>query len=186
MKHYLRQSLSVLLVFSLVFVCACASKPAKKDEGLTEKGPPQTEPQGEESMEEGKLVESDLESKEWQDPSQVLDSESAGYFKDIQFDFDDFSLKPEAKASLRDLAEWLLQNPSVYILVEGHCDERGTNEYNLALGERRANSAKKYLVQLGVSAKRVSTISYGEEKPVDPRSNEEAWAKNRRDHFLKR
>ena len=102
------------------------------------------------------------------------------------FDFDDFSLTPEAKASLRDLAEWLLQNPPVYTLIEGHCDERGTNEYNLALGERRANSAKKYLVQLGVSPKRISTISYGEEKPLDPRSNEEAWAKNRRDQFLKR
>ncbi|MFP3929181.1 MAG: OmpA family protein, partial [Desulfobacteraceae bacterium] len=69
------------------------------------------------------------------------------------------------------------------VRIEGHCDERGTNEYNLALGERRANAAKKYLISLGVSEDRVRTISYGEERPADPRHNEEAWAKNRRDEF---
>jgi len=68
--------------------------------------------------------------------------------------------------------------------VEGHCDERGTNEYNLALGERRANAAKRYLLSLGISSDRISSISYGEEKPLDPGHNEEAWAKNRRGHFI--
>jgi peptidoglycan-associated lipoprotein len=74
--------------------------------------------------------------------------------------------------------------PRVKIQVEGHCDERGTNEYNLALGERRANAAKKYLVSLGVSTDRISSISYGEEKPLDAGHNEEAWSKNRRGHFV--
>ncbi len=73
---------------------------------------------------------------------------------------------------------------TVKIQIEGHCDERGTAEYNLALGERRANSAKKYLVSLGIPADRLSTISYGKEMPLDPGHNEEAWAKNRRAHFI--
>jgi peptidoglycan-associated lipoprotein len=77
-----------------------------------------------------------------------------------------------------------MKNPSVKIQIEGHCDERGTVEYNLALGERRANSAKRYLSSLGLTVNRVSTISYGKEKPLDPGHNEEAWAKNRRDHFI--
>ncbi|MCP4717725.1 MAG: peptidoglycan-associated lipoprotein Pal, partial [Deltaproteobacteria bacterium] len=113
-------------------------------------------------------------------------TELKNVFTDITFDYDDFSLKPSAKETLKTIAEWLLKNTGKQILVEGHCDERGTNEYNLALGERRANSAKKYLVQLGVSPKRIATISYGEERPVAPGNNEDAWAKNRRDHFLLR
>jgi peptidoglycan-associated lipoprotein len=81
-------------------------------------------------------------------------------------------------------AEWLRENPARTVTIEGHCDDRGTNEYNLALGDRRAESAKTFLVDLGIDATRLITISYGEERPVDPRSNEEAWAKNRRDHFV--
>lgn len=76
-----------------------------------------------------------------------------------------------------------LGNPGVKIEIEGHCDERGTNEYNIALGERRANSAMQYLITAGVKVDRISTISYGEKRPVDPRRNEAAWAKNRRTHF---
>jgi peptidoglycan-associated lipoprotein len=77
-----------------------------------------------------------------------------------------------------------MKHPTIKIQIEGHCDERGTSEYNLALGERRANSAKKYLISLGMPADRISTISYGKEKPLDPGHNEEAWSKNRRDHFI--
>jgi peptidoglycan-associated lipoprotein len=186
MKFSPRQCLTVLFLFLLVFAIACASKKAKEDEGLAEQVVTPVEMEKEKTIEEGELAESDLEGKKWQEPSELMDAEIAAYFKDIYFDFDDFSLKPRAKDTLRNLAEWLLKNPSTYILVEGHCDERGTNEYNLALGERRANSAKKYLVQLGVSSRRVSTISYGEEKPIDPGSSEGAWEKNRRAHFLKR
>jgi len=74
-------------------------------------------------------------------------------------------------------AEWLRENPDATVTIGGHCDERGTNEYNLALGDRRAESAKAFLVDLGIDASRITTISYGEERPVDPRNNEEAWAK---------
>jgi peptidoglycan-associated lipoprotein len=102
----------------------------------------------------------------------------------IFFDFDKSALKLEAQALLKKKAEWLKANPTAKLLIEGNCDERGTAEYNLALGERRADSAKKFLVDLGIDAKRISTISYGEERPMDPRHTEEAWAKNRNDGFV--
>lgn len=103
--------------------------------------------------------------------------------EDIYFDFDKSTLTPAAQENLLRKAEWLRDNPDATVTIEGNCDERGTNEYNLALGDRRAESAKAFLVDLGIDPARITTISYGEERPVDPRHNEEAWAKNRRDHF---
>jgi peptidoglycan-associated lipoprotein len=104
--------------------------------------------------------------------------------KPIFFDFDKYDIRPGDAEILKANADILKKFPSVKIQIEGHCDERGTEEYNLALGERRANSTKKYLVSLGITEDRLSTISYGEEKPLDPAHNEEAWAKNRRAHFV--
>jgi len=103
--------------------------------------------------------------------------------EDIYFEFDKSTLTPAAQDNLMRKAEWLRENPDTMVTIGGHCDDRGTNEYNLALGDRRAGSAKAFLVDLGIDASRLTTISYGEERPVDPRNNEEAWAKNRRDHF---
>jgi len=108
----------------------------------------------------------------------------AATFGDVYFDFDKYDLKPSAREVLSRLGDWLLEQKDFEIAVEGHCDERGTKEYNLALGERRAEAAKAYLVNLGVDAMRITTISYGEELPLDPGHNEEAWSKNRRDHFV--
>ena len=102
----------------------------------------------------------------------------------IYFDFDKSVLKLEAQALLKKKADWLKANPNAKLLVEGNCDERGTAEYNLALGERRAESAKKFLVDLGIDAKRISTISYGEERPIDPAHTQAAWSKNRNDGFV--
>ena len=104
--------------------------------------------------------------------------------EDIYFDFDRSTLSPAAQDNLLRKAEWLRENPDATATIEGHCDERGTNEYNLALGDRRAESAKAFLTDLGIDPARLTTISYGEERPVDPRHMEEAWAKNRRDHFV--
>ncbi len=104
--------------------------------------------------------------------------------KPILFDFDKYDIQPGDAEILKGNSALLKKFPNVKIQIEGHCDERGTNEYNLALGERRANSTKKYLTSLGVTADRVSTISYGEEKAMDPGHNEEAWTKNRRAHFV--
>lgn len=100
--------------------------------------------------------------------------------KTIYFPFDKSDLSQDALSTLKENAAYLLNNPEVNVLVEGHCDDRGTIEYNLSLGQRRAVKVKEYYTQLGVAANRVATISYGEEKPVDPRSNETAWSKNRR------
>ncbi|MBL8672671.1 MAG: peptidoglycan-associated lipoprotein Pal [Alphaproteobacteria bacterium] len=98
----------------------------------------------------------------------------------VFFDYDKFDLKPEARAVLDRQAAWMRQFGSVNLTVEGHCDERGTREYNLALGERRANAAKDYLVAKGVPAARLKIISYGKERPAVLGSNEAAWAQNRR------
>ena len=98
----------------------------------------------------------------------------------VFFGFDRFDLSPEARDVLERQSEWLKRFPIITITVAGHSDERGTREYNLALGERRANSVKNYLVALGVDSNRIRTVSYGKEKPVDPRSTEAAWSKNRR------
>ncbi len=104
--------------------------------------------------------------------------------QDVHFAFDSFALSDEARAILEKKAAWLAAHPAVTVRIEGHCDERGTQAYNLALGERRAHAVKQYLVALGIDPARLSTISYGEERPLDPRHNEEAWAKNRRAHFV--
>lgn len=104
--------------------------------------------------------------------------------EDIFFDFDKYDLKPEAQGILKIKAIYLEENPRISIIIEGHCDERGTSEYNVALGERRANSAKSFLLDLGVNSSRIETVSYGEEKPFDPGHNETAWAKNRRAHCV--
>ena len=101
----------------------------------------------------------------------------------IHFDFDKFSLSSEARTVLADKASFLNANANLKVKIEGHCDERGTSEYNLALGERRAKAAQDYLIFLGIGADRLSIISYGEEKPLDPAQTEEAFAKNRRDQF---
>jgi len=109
---------------------------------------------------------------------------SASPLQDIFFDFDRYDLKPEARATLQANADWLKRNPSARIEIEGHCDDRGTNEYNLALGAKRSQSAKDYLLTLGISAERLSTISYGEEIPVCKESNENCWRRNRRARFV--
>jgi peptidoglycan-associated lipoprotein len=104
--------------------------------------------------------------------------------KDIHFDYDQYDIRRADEEILRENAAFLKKNPQMKIQIEGHCDERGTSEYNLALGERRANSAKRYLISLGIAPDRISTISYGKERPLDPGHNEEAWAKNRRAHIV--
>jgi peptidoglycan-associated lipoprotein len=101
----------------------------------------------------------------------------------VYFDFDKYNLRPDARTALDHDAEMLKEFPDAMIMLEGHCDERGTVEYNLSLGEKRAKAAKDYLVGLGISPDRLSIISYGKERPADPGHNEAAWAKNRRVEF---
>ena len=98
----------------------------------------------------------------------------------IHFALDKFNIDPISASSLASQSQWLARYPGKHITIEGHCDERGTRDYNLALGERRANAAKNYLISLGIDASRISTISYGKERPIAMGSNEDSWARNRR------
>jgi peptidoglycan-associated lipoprotein len=104
--------------------------------------------------------------------------------RDVFFAFDRATITAEGARTLEASAEWMKANPSALVLVEGHCDERGTNAYNLALGERRARAAQEYLVKRGVPAARITTITYGEERPTCSELTEACWARNRRAHFL--
>jgi peptidoglycan-associated lipoprotein len=104
--------------------------------------------------------------------------------KDIHFEFDRYELRADARETLDANAKWLKENPSIRVEIEGHCDERGTNEYNLGLGAKRAQAARDYLVSVGIPADRLSTISYGEEIPVCTEHAESCWEKNRRDRFV--
>jgi len=104
--------------------------------------------------------------------------------KDVMFDFDRYDLSTDARATLRANADWLRSNPSARVEIEGHCDERGTNEYNLALGAKRAQAAREFLSSLGISPDRLSTISYGEEIPVCHEHEEQCWKQNRRARFV--
>jgi peptidoglycan-associated lipoprotein len=103
--------------------------------------------------------------------------------KDILFEYDSYSVAPEYQGLIKDVAAWLNQNQAVRLAVEGHCDERGTIDYNMALGQKRAETVKAQLVKLGVKEERIKTISYGKEMPADPAHTEAAWARNRRVHF---
>ncbi|MBI3752978.1 MAG: peptidoglycan-associated lipoprotein Pal [Deltaproteobacteria bacterium] len=111
-------------------------------------------------------------------------AEAQGRLLTIYFDFDRFTIRDDMKPVLEKDAAWLKKNSGVKIEIQGHCDERGSVEYNIALGERRAQSIKKYLINAGIDGASLSTISYGKERPVDPRHNEEAWAKNRRGEIV--
>jgi peptidoglycan-associated lipoprotein len=117
--------------------------------------------------------------------SKTLDEINAeSPLNDIRFEYDSAALTADSRSMLESHAGWLRRFRSVTVLIEGHCDERGTVEYNLALGERRSMAANNYLLSLGVAADRLKTISYGKEFPLDPGHTEEAWARNRRCHFV--
>ncbi|MBW2558781.1 MAG: OmpA family protein [Deltaproteobacteria bacterium] len=178
--------ITVILVFvcsfSLIFVAGCAKKEVVKSEvELT-----QAQPSAEETAQQAQAKkEADLREQALKE--QALKEKTlaeAAAFQDIHFSFDNYDLKPEARVLLGELADWLLEHGGFEVTIEGHCDSRGTAVYNLALGERRADVAKAYLVNLGVANTQITTISYGEELPADPRNCEEAWIKNRRDHFI--
>lgn len=164
----------LVLGLSIILVTGCAKRGVVKGEAVEEK---RVVVQPSEAELQERAREAALREK-------MLTEKEASQFKDIHFDFDKFNLKPEDREILRQHADWLLEHLNFEIVVEGHCDDRGTIEYNLALGERRSVSAVKYLVNLGVDRERLTTISYGEELPLDPGHNEEAWAKNRRAHFV--
>ena len=107
----------------------------------------------------------------------------AAVLQDIHFDFDRYAIRPADAEVLKKTLDWFKENPGQKVRIEGNCDERGTVEYNLALGQKRADAAKNYLIGLGVDARGLETMSYGKERPVCTEHNEECWSQNRRDHF---
>ncbi len=125
-----------------------------------------------------------LEAKKVQEQAAKIAAKNRFVNQNIHFDYDSAELNAMAKMQLKEKAEWLDANPSVSVIIQGHCDKRGTTEYNLALGERRALAARNYLVDLGIYAGRMSTVSYGEEQPLDPANTPEAYRKNRRAQFV--
>ena len=182
--------LSVTMVFaiaSLFLITSCA-KQQIQEEVVT----PPPAPKAQVVPPPPKVDTAAMEQAERERKARLAEMEMANKLRDevrafeaetIYFDFDRSELKSSARAVLAKKAEWLRKNPQFSMNIEGHCDERGTIEYNLALGERRANAAWKFLNALGVSGSRMTTISYGEESAADPAHNAAAWARNRRDEF---
>jgi peptidoglycan-associated lipoprotein len=186
----------LVIVPSLLFTVACAKKAVTSDTEMTqttddqaameakaaeekaaaEEAARQAELDRQRQMEEQRLAE---EAKR-----QAMAARDMFMSENVYFDFDSSTLLPAAQEVLKRKAAWMQENADASVIIEGHCDERGTEAYNLALGERRAESAKAFLVDLGIDATRLATISYGEERPVAMGHNEEAWAKNRRCEFV--
>ncbi len=172
-----------VVVISFVFLMSsCAKKAMVKDESVPEVKQEEVK-KAEPEVKEEMPVEVEKEVDEEALREEIL-RKVAGSVQDVFFAFDKYNLSDMAKRKLESTASALKENSGVRVLIEGHCDERGTIEYNLVLGEKRANAAMDYLVNLGVSADRLNTISYGEEKPFDSVHSEIAWAKNRRAHFV--
>jgi peptidoglycan-associated lipoprotein len=133
---------------------------------------------------EGAISEEELARAEREKRRTSAEEAVAANLQDVYFDFDSYSIRSQDMPVLKKMAEWLQANPAIRLTIEGYCDERGTTEYNLALGQKRAGAVKDYFVASGVSDQRLKTVSYGKEAPVDPGHTEEAWAKNRRAHFV--
>jgi len=192
MKRFFRFLPLLILCFSLV---ACAGKTTVREDSSTASNngaegttvvPEESAGVGESGVKESELGDKYREAftSDAERDAATAAAIKAG-LKTVHFEFDRYTIKEGDIDILKGDAQWLKDHPRVYVRIEGHADERGETEYNLALGEKRAASVKRYIESLGVSGKRLSVISYGEEDPLDAAHNEEAWAKNRRAEFEK-
>jgi peptidoglycan-associated lipoprotein len=189
----MKKIFSVLMILGVMIV-GCAHRDVVKTADLPKKEAPAVEnrqPKGKQierqplkDISKSKdISERELSKKQISDRQEtirVLETK----FHDIYFNYDNYSIRDNAQALLEQLSSALLKNQKIKVLIEGNCDERGTAEYNIALGDRRANAAKQYLSALGIPSSRMDTISYGKEKPICTENNEKCWVKNRRDHFV--
>ena len=196
--------MTVIFCISIVLMTGCAKKAVSKDEGLvagdqkaaaaqSEADAKKKEAEAAAKEEATRKLAAEQQKEDVKELALKRDAAAAAAaekeqtaFEDIYFVFDKSTIEPEAREILKRLAGLLGSNKNYSLVVEGHCDERGTVEYNLALGQRRADAAMKYLVDLGLDKESIKTITYGKERPLDPGHDEEAWAKNRRAHFLTR
>ena len=193
MKRFIGLSLAFLFILSgtLLFV-SCAKKAVQSEpsmqteQEMSEEGDSNAEEmEDQQTMEKKDLEEERLATEQAKMQAEQAASAAKDKFasEDIHFDFDSAAIVDSAQDILQEKAQYLNDNPGAVAVIEGHCDERGTDAYNLALGERRADAVKDYLVNLGIDSGRLSTISYGEERPIDPGKTEAAWVKNRRAHL---
>jgi len=184
----------VLIVPAMLFTVSCAKKTVSTEPSTTEPAATDTsqadmdrqaELDRQKQLEEERLAAERAErlKAEAMDRDMMM-AKNRFLNENVYFDFDNSTLDYQAQELLKQKAMWMRDNPDANVVIEGHCDERGTNAYNLALGDRRAASVKAFMVNLGVSGTRMTTISYGEEKPLDMGQSEEAWAKNRRATFV--
>jgi peptidoglycan-associated lipoprotein len=194
--------MTVIFCISIVLMTGCAKKAVSKDEGLvagdqkaaaaqSEADAKKKEAEAAAKEEATRKLAAEQQKEDVKELALKRDAAAAAAaekeqtaFEDIYFVFDKSTIEPEAREILKRLAGLLGSNKNYSLVVEGHCDERGTVEYNLALGQSRADAAMKYLVDLGLDKESIKTITYGKERPLDPGHDEEGWAKNRRAHFL--
>lgn len=186
MRNATRMTATALVILISLYIGACKSSGSK-----VQAPPPSSTPTptAASTMPEEVVYEPVTETIVSQEvteelPDDIAQLNAQGYLEDAFFDTDRFDLTPESRENLTKNAAWLQKHPTIFILVEGHCDERNTREYNLALGERRASAVRDYLVFLGISVQRIQIISYGEEKPFALGNYEGAWQLNRRSHFV--
>lgn len=194
LKHWTISALALALALLVTFsISACAKKRISSEPTATTTADEEARRRAEEQARQRELErqktlkEEELGQESLSEKMAAERTESANARfenEDIHFEFDSIRLAPIAQEILTQKAAWLRANPGAKVTIEGHCDSRGTNEYNLALGEGRAQSAKAFLVDLGIDPARLTTTSYGEERPLDRAQTEEAWAKNRRAHFV--
>ncbi|MFW6335015.1 MAG: peptidoglycan-associated lipoprotein Pal [Desulfosalsimonas sp.] len=194
-KVSIRLILACVLIAAMIAASSCGKKapgPGEEAEGdqqasedVRAEEQKQEEDDGEDRSEisEQELEQQRRAEEEKEREKQVEEKKQEFTSEKVYFEFDDSSLTSEARQVLKQKVEWLRDNPDACIIIEGHCDERGTDEYNLALGSRRAESVKDFLVKAGVDASRLTTISYGEERPAVEGEDEDAWARNRRAEF---
>ena len=192
-KHWTISALILALTLLVIFSVSSCAKKKISSEPATTTAEEETRRRAEEQARQNELArQKALKEEDLGDESRsgnladqrTASAKSRFENQDIYFEFDSIRLAPDAQEILTQKADWLRANPAATVTIEGHCDNRGTNEYNLALGEGRAQSAKAFLVDLGIDPSRLNTISYGEERPLDNAQTEEAWSKNRRAHFV--
>lgn len=178
----------LVMVAGLLMFSGCAKQAVKSDADVGQAEQDAAALEAEKARRAAEIeaarLAAERQAKQEAEQARLREAQNQFLNKHIYFEFDSAALTPSAVAVLKEKAAWLQDRPEVDVLIEGHCDERGTNEYNLALGERRAQSAKAFLVNMGIASSRLTTVSYGEERPLDPGHDEAAWAKNRRAQFV--
>lgn len=179
----IHRALMASLAAAVVATAACSAKPKPEPAASATKPAPEQLSASAATPRSGEATPASSTTSEAL-PTSLDEINRRGYLKDVYFDYDQYQIRPDQRAVLATDADWLRRWPAIRLRVEGHCDERGTEQYNLALGEKRASEVKDYLSSLGISAKRVELVSFGKERPFVSGHDESSWSQNRRDHFV--